>query len=97
MRPTRSMLWALGCALAPFVVYVGSSTTHTVNGQVTSHTDYNYAGIVLGVVAIMLAVKAVLRLPVEAPTQPRALHLVAGAAVAALAVYQIARGASLLA
>jgi hypothetical protein len=97
MQPTRSELTALGFALAPFVVYFGDSSTQTVNGVVTSHYDYNYAGVVLGVVAIVLAVKAVLKLPAEAPSQPRALHLLAAAGIAGLALYQIARGASLLA
>src|SRR5262249_4840928 len=97
MQPTRSELWALGCALAPFVVTIGASGTQTVNGQIVSHFDYNYTGVVLGVVAIALAVRAVLKLPVEAPSEPRPLHLLAGAGIAARAIYQIVRGAGLLA
>jgi hypothetical protein len=97
MQPTRSELTALGLALAPFVVYFGESSTHTVNGEVISHYDYNYAGIVLGVVAIVLAFKALLRLRTEAPTQPRVPHWVALVGIAALGAYQVARGASLLA
>jgi hypothetical protein len=97
MQPTRSELIALAFALAPFVVYVGASRTESFNGVVTSHTDYNYAGIVLGVIAIVLVIKALLRLPSDAPTGPRGLHWVALAGIAALALYQIARGASLFA
>jgi hypothetical protein len=97
MQPTRSEIIALVVALAPFVVYFGASGTQTVNGQITSYYNYNYAGIVLGVVAIGLAIRAVSRLPEEAPSQPRALHLAVAAGIAVLAVYQIARGASLLA
>jgi hypothetical protein len=97
MHPTRSELTALGVALAPFVVYFGESGRHTVNGEVVGHYDYNYAGIVLGVVAIVLAVKALRKLPAEAPNQPRPLHFAAAAGIAVLALYQIARGASLLA
>jgi hypothetical protein len=97
MQPTRSELSALGMALAPFVVYVGSSYSHTVNGQIVSAYDYNYAGSVLGVVAIVLAVRAFRRLPAEASGQPRWIHIAGIAGIVALAGYQIARGASLLA
>jgi surface polysaccharide O-acyltransferase-like enzyme len=97
MQPTRSELTALAVALAPFVVYFGESRTQTVNGQVISHYDYNYAGVVLGIVAIVLVVRALRRLPAEVPAQARTLHWLVLAGISVLAVYQIARGASLLA
>jgi hypothetical protein len=97
MRPTRSELGALGVALAPFVVYVGSSFSETVNGRVVSAYDYNYAGIAFGIAAIVMAVRAFIRLPAEAASsEPHAVHAVAIAGIVALACYQIARGASLL-
>jgi surface polysaccharide O-acyltransferase-like enzyme len=97
MQPTRSELSALGFALAPFVVSVGDSYSRTENGVVVAAYDYNYAGVVLGVVAIALAVRAFARLPREAPAgDSRPLHLLAIGAIVGLALYQIARGASLL-
>jgi hypothetical protein len=98
MRPTRSALAALGVALAPFVVTIGSRYSETINGQVVRAYDYNYAGIVFGIIAVIMAVRAVIRLPAEAASnEPRAVHIVAIAGIVALALYQIARGASLLA
>ncbi len=97
MQPTRSEMTALGAALAPFVIHFGDSYRHTVNGQVVTAYDYNYAGVLFGVVAIVLAVQAYLKLHVEGTGQYRAVHMIGIAGIVALALYQIARGASLLA
>jgi hypothetical protein len=96
MQPTRLELIALAVALAPFAVYFGESRTQTVNGQVISHYDYNYAGVVLGIAAIVLAVRAIRGLPTEVPAQQRTLHWLLLAGIIVLAGYQIARGANLL-
>jgi hypothetical protein len=60
--------------------------------------DHNYAGVVLGLVALLLIYMAVRDLFVSQVYKPEPLasHYAISAPIALLAIYQIAKGASLI-
>jgi len=51
---TRSEIAALVCALLPFVVNIGDRSVQTIDGVERVRWDYNYAGVVLGVIALVV-------------------------------------------
>jgi hypothetical protein len=89
---TAKEIWAVLLALAPFVVYFGQRAT--VNGVV--QYDYNYAGVVLGVLAVAITGYAALRLKPEIGGQPPLPHYGLLGAAAVLGVYQVLNGASII-
>ena len=98
MKLTKHEKIALVLAALPFVVTVRDWSVETVNGVTTVRWDYNYAGVVLGLIALCVVYTGVreLNASIAYKPQPRAPHYAIFAAIALLAVYQIAKGASLL-
>jgi hypothetical protein len=98
MRLTKYQRTALVLAALPFVVSVSERASTTINGVTRVSYDYNYAGVVLGLIAllvILIGVRDLHASQVYKP-EPRAPHYRIFATIAVLAIYQIAKGASLL-
>lgn len=53
---TPAIVLALG--LLPFWLFIGSSSSTTVNGQIVSESHFNIAGLVLGLVGAGMALSA---------------------------------------
>lgn len=88
--PDKSEIAGIVAAAAPFICTF--STTSTVNGQVVSSTDY--AGIALGIVAILIGLSTIRLWATTAPAdlmKRRALTV----GIIALGAFQLARGLGL--
>lgn len=91
----RGKIGALVAALLPFVVTFGDRATETRDGVRRVLWDYNYAGVVLGVLAVVLAIAAARNLPRSAQASPAPHYAILGA-IALLGVYQALKGGSLI-
>jgi len=91
-KVTAKEIWAIVLALASFLIYIGERVT--VSG-VVQH-DYNYAGIVCGVLAIAVAAYATLTLKRDIREQAPMPHYALLSACAALGLYQALNGASII-
>ncbi len=96
MKMTRSEIAALVCALLPFVVVIGDRSVETINGVTHVRWDYNYAGVILGVIALVVVYVGLRDLKEDIGEQPPAPHYAIFAAIVLLALYQIAKGAFLI-
>ena len=98
MKLTKHEKTALVLAMLPFVVKFSERAEATVNGVTTVLWDYNYAGVVLGLVALIVVYMGVrdLNASIAYRREPRAKHYAIFAAIGLLAIYQIAKGASLI-
>jgi hypothetical protein len=96
MKVTKAEIAALVFALLPFVVRFGDRSVETVNGIERVKWDYNYAGVVLGVVALVAIYIGLRDLKDEQPEQPPMPHYAICGAIGLLALYQIAKGAFLI-
>ena len=54
MKLTKHERTGLVLAALPFIVTIGDSAAVTVNGVTTVRWDYNYAGVVLGLIALLV-------------------------------------------
>lgn len=59
----RNAIIALVLGLIGFVLFVGAENTVTENGVVTSHSRLNFAGIILAVIGLIMAIRVLLRRP----------------------------------
>lgn len=89
---TTKEIWAIVLAVAPFVLYFGQSAS--VNGVV--QYDYNYAGIVAGPLAIIVAGYAAFTLKRDIGEQPPMPHYALLGVCALVGVYQFLNGASII-
>ncbi len=96
MRLTRNEITALVCALLPFVVSIGDRSDQTVNGVTQVRWDYNYAGVVLGIVSLVVVYMGLRDLKQQIGSEAPMPHYAVLAVIALLALYQIARGAFLI-
>jgi len=98
MKVTKHEITALILATLPFVVTLGDRAVETVNGVTTVRWDYNYAGVVLGLIVLLVVYMGVrdLNASIEYKPQPRAPHYAIFTAIGVLAIYQIAKGAFLI-
>ncbi len=96
MKVTRHEITAFVLALLPFVVSVGDRSVQTINGVPRVLWDYNYAGVILGVVALVVVYIGLRDLKENIGDQPPAPHYAIFAAIFLLALYQIAKGAFLI-
>jgi len=96
MKVTRSEIAALVCALLPFVVNIGDRLVQTIDGVTRVRWDYNYAGVVLGVIALVVVYVGVRDLKEDIGEQAPAPHYAIFGAIVLLALYQIAKGAFLI-
>ena len=96
MRLTRNEIIACVCALLPFVIRIGERSVQTVNGVTEVRWDYNYAGIVLGVVALWIAFVGLRDLKQDIQNQAPAPHYAIFAGIILLALFQSAKGAFLI-
>jgi hypothetical protein len=55
--PSRTEIVGILIALAPFVLRFGTSYTRTVNGVVVESQSTNYVGLLLGPIAILIALR----------------------------------------
>ena len=96
MKVTKAEIAALIFALLPFVVRIGDRTVETVNGVTRVKWDYNYAGILLGIIALVAIYIGLRDLRDEQSEQLLAPHYALCGAIGLLALYQIANGAFLI-
>jgi hypothetical protein len=98
MKVMKHEIGAFVLAALPFVVKIGDRSVETINGVAQVRWDYNYAGIVLGIIALVVvyAGQRDLKESIELEDEPRAPHYAIFAAIALLAIYQIAKGAFLI-
>jgi hypothetical protein len=98
MKLTKRERTGLILAALPFVVTVGDSAAVTVNGVTTVRWDYNYAGVVLGLIALLVVYMGMrdLNASIAYKPEPPAPHYAVFAAIGLLAIYQIAKGAFLI-
>ncbi len=54
----RTPLIILALGIVPFWLFIGTSSSTTVNGQVVSDHRFNIAGLVLGLVGVAMAFRA---------------------------------------
>jgi hypothetical protein len=91
-KVTAKEIWAIVLALASFLIYVGERVT--VNG-IVQH-DYNYAGIVCGVLAIAVAAYGAVTLKKDIGEQQPMPHYALLGGCALLGLYQALNGASII-
>jgi hypothetical protein len=98
MKVTKHAITALVLAALPFVVGIRDRAVRSVNGVETVHWDYNYAGPIFGLIALLVLYMGVrdLHAPSASKPAPRAPHYAMFAAISLLAIYQAAKGASLI-
>jgi hypothetical protein len=96
MKVTRNEIAALICALLPFVVHIGDRSVQTINGVTQVRWDYNYAGVVLGVIALVVVYVGLRDLKQHIGDQTPAPHYAILGTITLLALYQIAKGAFLI-
>jgi len=98
MKVTKAEIAALVFALLPFVVRIGDQSVETVSGVTRVKWDYNYAGVILGVMALVAIYISLRDLNSEQPEQPQQPmpHYALCGAIGLLALYQIAKGAFLI-
>jgi hypothetical protein len=96
MKVTSKEIVGLICALLPFVVHIGDRSVVTINGVETVRWDYNYAGVVLGVIALAVTYAGLRDLKQDIRNQAPAPHYAIYAVIAVIAIYQIAKGAYLI-
>ncbi len=96
MRPTKHEIGALILAALPFVVRIGDRSVETINGVTRVRWDYNYAGVVLGIVALIVVYVGVRDLTETIGEEAPVPHYAIFAAIVLLAIYQIAKGAFLI-
>ena len=98
MRLLQHEKTALVLAALPFVVYIGERATASFNGVTIVRWDYNFAGVILGLIALFVVYLGVreLHASIVYRLDPRAPHHAIFTAISLLAIYQIAKGASLL-
>lgn len=89
---TTKEIWAIVLAISPFILRFGSRAT--VNGVV--QYDYNYVGVVAGVLAIVVTIIGVVTLKRDIAEQPPMLHYLLLGASALLGLYQLLQGASII-
>jgi hypothetical protein len=98
-RPTKRTVVAALLAVAAFVVFFGETSRTIENGVVTSEREYNYGGLILGVVALILVAGETYRLfrgDRSAARGPLAMHAAVFVAIAGLGLYQVLHGADLM-
>ncbi len=98
MKVLKHEIGAFVLAALPFVVKLGDRAVETVNGITTVKWDYNYAGVVLGLIALLVVYIGVrdLKESIEYEDEPPAPHYAIFTAIVLLAIYQIAKGAFLI-
>jgi hypothetical protein len=98
MEATKHERTGLVLAALPFVVKLGDSAAVTVNGVTTVLWGYSYAGVVLGLIALLVVYMGVrdLNASIAFKPEPRAPHYAIFAAIGLLAIYQTAKGAFLI-
>jgi hypothetical protein len=98
MKVTKHAITALVLAALPFVITIGDRAARSVNGIETVVWDYNYAGVIFGFIALLVLYMGVrdLHAPSASKPEPRAPHYAMFAAIGLLAIYQAAKGASLI-
>lgn len=90
-RPLKLAIAGLFCALLPFVVFVGTTYEHRVNGAVVVSDQQNFAGYAGGLAALAIAVVIIARPKTPADREPK--WRATGAAIGALGVLQLAYSA----
>ncbi|EKF20482.1 SEL1-like repeat protein [Nitratireductor pacificus] len=85
----RAPLLALALGVAPFWIFIGTGSSLTVNGELVRESNFNIAGVVLGIVGVVVAFRA-LR---EGGTW---IRLLLGCIALAVSGFQIAWSAELL-
>lgn len=88
----KTPLIILILGLLPFWLFIGGSSTTTVNGEVVQDSSFNLAGLILGLIGAGMALSA-LRDPIARQDQPRLALIVAAGA---LCVYQLVRSVGIL-
>ena len=98
MKLTKHEITALVLAALPFVVSIGDRAVATVNGVTTVHWDYNYAGVIFGFAALLVLYMGIRDLYASRAykPEPSAPRYAIFAAIGVLAIYQAAKGASLI-
>ena len=95
MTLTKNDIIGLIAGIIPFFIFIGSSSTSSVNGQVVSHSSLNLVAILGGVVAIIMAFIGFRSL--SGRDGNRNLYLGLLAALLVLGVFQVVRGIGLVA
>lgn len=55
----RTPLIILALGVAPIWIFIGSTSTTTINGEVVSDHSFNIAGLILGLIGVVMAFRAV--------------------------------------
>ena len=83
----RRPIAALVLGIVPTWVFVGTSETRSVDGEVVAHSRLNYLGVVLGTLALLMAAEALWKDgPWSGRWMPRTLLALAAAVVGLLQV-----------
>ena len=106
MRLTKQEIGALILAALPFVVHYRDRAVVTSNGETRVLYDYDYAGVILGIIALFVIALAFVAtrdhfrgeyaIREDLRGEAARFHYAVLAAIAALAVYQVLKGASLI-
>ncbi len=96
MKLTSREIGGAICALLPFVVRIGDRSVVVVNGVQQVRWDYNYAGVVLGLLAVAICVSGLANLKEDVRAQDPRPHYAIYGAIILLGLYQAAKGAWLI-
>jgi hypothetical protein len=95
MSLTKNDILGLIAGIIPFFVFIGSSSTSSVNGQVVSQSSLNLVAIIGGVIAVGMAFVGFRSLSERGGN--RNLYLALFAVLLVLGVFQVVRGIGLVA
>ena len=89
---TMKEIWAVVFAVAGFLIYIGQRAT--VNGVV--QYDYNFAAVVCGAIAVVIAGLGAYTLKGDIGEQPPMPHYGLLGIVALVGIYHVLNGASII-
>ncbi|MBN9392569.1 MAG: hypothetical protein J0I20_31330 [Chloroflexi bacterium] len=95
MSLTKNDIVGLVAGILPFFLFIGGSTTQTVNGQVVNQSSLNLVALIGGAIAIIMAFIGFRTMSEREGN--RSLYLGLFVVLALLGAYQVARGIGLVA
>jgi hypothetical protein len=95
MSLTKNDIIGLVAGILPFFLFIGGSTTRTVNGQVVSQSSLNLVALIGGAIAIIMAVIGFRTMSEREGN--RSIYLALFVVLALLGAYQVVRGIGLVA
>lgn len=92
---TKNEILGLVAGIIPFFLFIGSTSSNSVNGQVVSSSSFNLVAIVGGAIALLLAFNGLRELS-DQTANSRLVHIGLAVALVLLGAFQIMRGIGMI-